>query len=152
MFRILLGTVAAALVAGGAWSVIRTSEAATAHGEAIASTEAAWAVSLDVAEPTPRDELLNALRHGTDWILVNRLTDERCRFERSGRKMRLAAACRAAMSTAPRVRRWRVNPNGVTMADRSGAPVMRFEWNEETGLSSVTGQYGALALLPIVPR
>ena len=152
MVRFILGMVAAALVAGGAWSVTRTSEAATAHGSANAPVEAAWGASMDVAEPTPRAEMLNALRHGTDWILVNRLTDERCRFERSGRKTKLSADCRAAMSTAPRVRRWRVNPQGVTLADQSGAPVMRFEWNEETGLSSVTGQYGALALLPVVPR
>ena len=141
-----------ALLAGG-FNAMRTGGEAQASVTATASP-AAWALDgTQMAEPPARDAVLTALAEETSWMLVNRLTDASCRFTRRGPNVWLNEGCTDAMKAAHRVRAWRVDAGEdgtrVTMVDELGSQVMEFAWDDETGLTNTTGQWRALALLPV---
>ena len=153
MLNAWTGTALAVAVTAAGFHALKLGTAANASTEPPAATmrSAAWGPEAD--RPIVRTGIATALVDRTRWVLVNRLTDARCTFTRRDRTLKLGEACGEAMRSAHRVRGWRVDERGgkprVTMVDEMGSQVMEFAWNEETGLASTTGEWRALALVPM---
>ena len=99
---------------------------------------------------TASSEVEGTIASTKRWTLVNRLTDATCRFTVIDDGARFEPNCSSTLADSWRVRGWQAEERAVTLADAAGETVVRFEWNPETGLSSVTGEWGAFALMPAV--
>ena len=86
-------------------------------------------------------------------VLTNRLLDASCVLRRRARGVVPVGACREALPQADRIAALLVASDGIRLTDGSGATLVAFGWNEETGLASVptsaVPEAGALALLPV---
>ena len=151
MLNAWTGTALAVMVTAAGFHALKLGTSANASTTPQVPTRAAWGPEAD--RPILRTGMAKALLARTRWVLVNRLTDARCTFTRRDTHVRLDPDCGEAMRSAHRVRGWRVDEHGgkprVTMVDEMGSQVMEFAWNEETGLASTTGEWRALALVPM---